>query len=84
MNALVADRYFNGVSSSGRAGVDAEQGTGVGSGGVFLAGDAAHQFPPAGGFGLNTGVQDAHNLAWKLAAVHHGLASPDLLLTYGQ
>lgn len=57
MNALVADRYFTEVSSSGRAGVDAEPGTGVGSGGVFLAGDAAHQFPPAGGFGLNTGVQ---------------------------
>ena len=36
---------------------------------IFLAGDAAHRFPPAGGFGMNTGVQDAHNLAWKLAAV---------------
>ena len=35
---------------------------------MFLAGDAAHRFPPAGGFGMNTGVQDAHNLAWKLAA----------------
>ena len=35
---------------------------------VFLAGDAAHRFPPAGGFGMNTGIQDAHNLAWKLAA----------------
>ena len=34
---------------------------------VFLAGDAAHRFPPAGGFGMNTGLQDAHNLAWKLA-----------------
>ncbi|TYZ62433.1 hypothetical protein PybrP1_008675 [[Pythium] brassicae (nom. inval.)] len=34
---------------------------------VFLVGDAAHQFPPAGGLGMNTGVQDAHNLAWKLA-----------------
>ena len=34
---------------------------------VFLAGDAAHAFPPAGGFGMNTGVQDAHNLAWKLS-----------------
>ncbi|CBJ25915.1 Monooxygenase [Ectocarpus siliculosus] len=84
MNALVADRYFTGGFSSEGTGVAAEQGTGVESGGVFLAGDAAHQFPPAGGFGLNTGVQDAHNLAWKLAAVHHGLASPDLLLTYEQ
>ncbi|KAL4086634.1 hypothetical protein PRIC1_013696 [Phytophthora ramorum] len=34
---------------------------------VFLVGDAAHQFPPAGGFGMNTGLQDTHNLAWKLA-----------------
>ena len=38
------------------------------AGNVYLAGDAAHAFPPAGGFGMNTGVQDAHNLAWKLAA----------------
>ena len=36
---------------------------------VFLAGDAAHSFPPTGDLGLNTGVQDVHNLAWKLAAV---------------
>lgn len=40
----------------------------VQAGRVFFAGDAAHQFPPAGGFGMNTGIQDAHNLAWKLAA----------------
>ncbi len=49
---------------------------------VFLAGDAAHIMPPAGGFGLNTGVQDAHNLAWKLAAVLRGGAAPALLTTY--
>ena len=36
---------------------------------IILAGDAAHAFPPAGGFGMNTGVQDAHNLAWRLASV---------------
>ena len=42
------------------------------SGRVLLAGDAAHRFPPAGGFGMNTGIQDAHNLGWKLAAVLHG------------
>jgi 2-polyprenyl-6-methoxyphenol hydroxylase-like FAD-dependent oxidoreductase len=34
---------------------------------IILAGDAMHAFPPAGGFGMNTGIQDAHNLAWKLA-----------------
>ena len=49
---------------------------------VFLAGDAAHEMPPTGGFGLNTGVQDAHNLAWKLAAVLHGQADEALLDTY--
>jgi 2-polyprenyl-6-methoxyphenol hydroxylase-like FAD-dependent oxidoreductase len=45
---------------------------------VFLAGDAAHVHPPAGGQGLNTGVQDAYNLSWKLAHVLRG--GPDLLL----
>ncbi len=49
---------------------------------VFLAGDAAHQLPPSGGFGMNTGVQDAHNLAWKLAFVERGWASEALLDTY--
>ncbi|HTO10894.1 MAG TPA: FAD-dependent monooxygenase [Candidatus Binatia bacterium] len=49
---------------------------------VFLAGDAAHHMPPTGGFGLNTGVQDVHNLAWKLAAVRHGRAGAALLDTY--
>jgi len=49
---------------------------------VFLAGDAAHHMPPTGGFGLNTGVQDVHNLAWKLAAVLQGRAGPALLDTY--
>jgi hypothetical protein len=39
---------------------------------VFLAGDAAHRFPPTGGLGLNTGVADVHNLAWKLAWVIAG------------
>lgn len=49
---------------------------------VFLLGDAAHRFPPTGGLGLNTGVQDAHNLAWKIAAVEAGWASSALLDTY--
>jgi putative polyketide hydroxylase len=51
-------------------------------GGVFLAGDAAHEMPPTGGFGLNTGVQDVHNLAWKLAAVLRGGADETLLDSY--
>jgi len=49
---------------------------------IFLAGDAAHVMPPSGGFGGNTGVQDAHNIAWKLAMVLKGQAGPDLLSTY--
>jgi putative polyketide hydroxylase len=49
---------------------------------VFLAGDAAHQMPPTGAFGANSGIQDAHNLAWKLAAVLKGQAAPALLTTY--
>ncbi|NLU71872.1 2,4-dichlorophenol 6-monooxygenase [Streptomyces sp. HNM0575] len=51
---------------------------------VFLAGDAAHTVSPLGAFGLNTGVADAHNLAWKLAAVHKGEAGAALLDTYAQ
>jgi 2-polyprenyl-6-methoxyphenol hydroxylase-like FAD-dependent oxidoreductase len=51
-------------------------------GDVFLAGDAAHEMPPTGGFGLNTGVQDVHNLAWKIAAVLFGKADDKLLDSY--
>ena len=47
---------------------------------VFLAGDAAHIHSPAGGQGMNTGMQDAFNLAWKLALVVNGLADPEALL----
>ncbi|MGW2839426.1 FAD-dependent oxidoreductase [Streptomyces sp. NPDC001493] len=52
------------------------------SGRVFLAGDSAHEMSPTGAFGSNTGIQDAHNLAWKLAAVVGGAAGPELLDTY--
>lgn len=51
-------------------------------GNVFLAGDAAHRFPPTGGMGLNSGTQDVHNLAWKLAFVLRGIASARILDTY--
>ncbi|AVZ76016.1 monooxygenase [Streptomyces lunaelactis] len=49
---------------------------------VFLAGDSAHEMSPTGAFGSNTGIQDAHNLAWKLAAVLEGAAGPGLLESY--
>jgi putative polyketide hydroxylase len=52
------------------------------SGNVFLIGDAAHETTPSGGFGMNLGVQDAQNLAWKIAAVLHGEAAPSLLDSY--
>lgn len=49
---------------------------------IFLAGDAAHRFPPTGGLGLNTGVQDVHGLLWRLAAVLAGRATDALLDSY--
>ena len=56
------------------------------SGRVSLVGDAAHQFPPSGGFGMNTGIQDAHNLAWKIAKTMQNSSGmgwdADLLRTY--
>jgi 2,4-dichlorophenol 6-monooxygenase len=53
-----------------------------GEGRVFLLGDAAHRHSPMGGLGLNTAVQDAHNIAWKLGAVLNGPADPALLESY--
>jgi 2-polyprenyl-6-methoxyphenol hydroxylase-like FAD-dependent oxidoreductase len=53
-----------------------------GQGRVFLVGDAAHTMPPKLGLGVNTAIQSAQNLAWKLAAVLKGQASPDLISTY--
>jgi 2-polyprenyl-6-methoxyphenol hydroxylase-like FAD-dependent oxidoreductase/heme-degrading monooxygenase HmoA len=53
-----------------------------GEGRVFVAGDAAHLHPPAGGQGMNTGIQDAWNLAWKLALAVRGIAAPGLLDSY--
>jgi 2-polyprenyl-6-methoxyphenol hydroxylase-like FAD-dependent oxidoreductase len=53
-----------------------------GDGRIFLAGDAAHTVPPNGGYGGNTGIGDAWDISWKLAAVLHGDAGPALLDTY--
>ncbi len=50
---------------------------------VFLAGDAAHVYSPAGGQGMNAGIQDVHNLAWKLALAVQGKASATVLESYG-
>lgn len=51
---------------------------------VFIAGDAAHSHPPYGGYGINTGLEDAKNLGWKLAAALQGWAGPNLLDSYDE
>lgn len=51
---------------------------------IFLCGDAAHRIPPTGGMGMNTGIGDAHNLAWKIAHVIQGYADQTLLDSYEQ
>ena len=54
-----------------------------GKGRVFIAGDAAHSHPPYGGYGVNTGFEDARNLSWKLAACLQGWGDDRLLDSYG-
>jgi 4-hydroxyisophthalate hydroxylase len=54
------------------------------SGRIFIAGDAAHSHPPYGGYGINTGLEDAANLGWKLAATLQGWAGARLLDSYGE
>ncbi|KAI9599430.1 FAD-binding monooxygenase, partial [Syncephalis fuscata] len=49
---------------------------------VFICGDAAHVHSPTGGQGMNTGLQDAENIAWKIGMVYHGYAKSDLLKSY--
>ncbi len=51
---------------------------------VLLAGDAAHQYIPTGGYGMNTGIGDAFDLSWKLAAIMLGFGGPDLIASYEQ
>lgn len=71
LDRVVADRYRSHSSSGGDR-----------QGRVFIAGDAAHRRPPASGLGLNTGIEDALNIAWKLAFVVQGKSSPSLLDSY--
>lgn len=71
------------IVTTGRWEVSALIAERYGDGRVFLAGDAAHALPPnRGGYSANTGIEDAHNLAWKLAAVLAGESAPALLETY--
>lgn len=62
--------------------MSAQVATAYRAGHVLLAGDACHRFPPTGGLGMNTGIQDAHNLVWKLDAVVKGRAQSALLDSY--
>jgi 2,4-dichlorophenol 6-monooxygenase len=64
--------------------MSAQVATSYRQGRCFLVGDAAHRFPPTGGFGLNTGIQDAHNLAWKIASALRGDGADHLLDSYEQ
>jgi 2-polyprenyl-6-methoxyphenol hydroxylase-like FAD-dependent oxidoreductase len=85
--ASILNRYepgvqFVDVENPGRFYCHTKIATHFRSGPVFVAGDAAHLCSPAEGHGMNCGLQDAFNLAWKLALVHHGAAEPALLDSY--
>ena len=87
IQAIVALRGPGGVTLSDPLwlagfGVNERKVTDYRKGRAFVAGDAAHVHSPAGGQGMNTGMQDAFNLAWKLALVERGRARPDLLDSY--
>ncbi|MFD4377362.1 FAD-dependent monooxygenase [Streptomyces sp. NPDC058486] len=74
--APAPSRWLNRARFSDRVAARLRDGRGL------LAGDAAHAWAPVGGHGMNVGVLGAHNLAWKLAAVHRGQAGEELLDTY--
>lgn len=87
--AAVLQRYlpqarFAGVENPSRFHCHSRVASAFRAGPVFLAGDAAHVCSPAEGHGMNCGLQDAANLAWKLALVHHGAAAAALLDSYEQ
>lgn len=80
--AALPDDHVIDVRSIGRWTMTALVAERMRVGAAFLVGDSAHAFPPTGGFGMNSGIQDAHNLAWKLAAVLCGRGGETLLDSY--
>lgn len=70
------------IAAIDRWAMSAQVASGYRNGRVFLVGDAGHRFPPTGGLGLNTGVEDVENLLWKLGAVLRGKAGDPLLDSY--
>lgn len=80
--ALGDDSFKGNIVSISSWRMTAQIATTFQSGRCFLVGDSAHRFPPTGGLGLNSGVADAHNLAWKIAALVKGEASVQLAATY--
>lgn len=74
-----------GIITTGRFEITAAVADRFVAGRILLAGDAAHTLPPnRGAYGVNTGIEDAHNLAWKLASVLAGESAPELLATYDE
>ena len=87
VQALVCERFRVNVSLYDPVwisafGINTRMASTMSRGRVFLAGDAAHVHSPVGGQGMNTGIQDSLNLAWKLALVLRGTAKPELLESY--
>lgn len=81
LRALGSNQLFE-VSGIGQWVMSAQVGQHYRQGRVFLAGDAANRFPPSGGLGPNTGVEDAENLLWKIATLVRGQAADNLLDSY--
>lgn len=80
--AIGTDKVPFQIHTNGQWAMTAQLATSFRRGRTLLIGDAAHRFPHTGGFGLNSGVQDAHNVAWKLAAILEGRATDNLMDTY--
>lgn len=88
LNALLAQKGFSSIGTvkavtwTSHFSIHRKIATHFGKGPLFLVGDAAHIHSPVGGQGMNTGLQDAFNLAWKLALSLRGRSGPALLLSY--